>query len=60
MSPGKTEVKHSSFVDFLSLAKGYFRDIYKSQNINPIFRTSKFTFVIIQHKVKAYQLVFSG
>ena len=36
MSPGKTEVKQGKFVEFISPAKGYFRETYKSQNINPI------------------------
>ena len=34
--PGKPEVKQGKFVEFISPAKGYFREIYKSQNINPI------------------------
>ena len=48
MSPGKTEVKQGYFVEFISPAKGYFRETYKSQNINPISPTPKFTFGIIQ------------
>ena len=40
---GKTEVKHGKFVEFKSPAKGYFRETYKSQNINPISPTPKFT-----------------
>ena len=39
MSPGQTEVKQDKFVEFKSLAKGYFREPYKSQNINPISPT---------------------
>ena len=40
---GKTEVKQGKFVEFISPAKGYFRETYKSQNINPISLTPKFT-----------------
>ena len=36
VSPGKKEVKQDKFVEFISPAKGYFRETYKSQNINPI------------------------
>ena len=36
------------FVEFVSPAKGHFRDIYKSQNVNPISPTPKFTLGIIQ------------
>ena len=36
MSPGKTEVKQEKFVKFISPAKGYFRETYKSQNIKHI------------------------
>ena len=32
---------------------GYFREIYKSQNKNPISLTPKFTLGIIQNKVKS-------
>ena len=39
---------------------GYLRETYKSQNINPISPTTKFTLGIIQIKIKAYQLVFSA
>ena len=52
MSPGKTEVKHGK----LTTAKGYLIETYKSQNMNPISPTPKFTLGIIQIK----QLVFSG
>ena len=47
MSPGKTEVKQDKFVEFISPAKGYF----KSQNINPISLTPKFSLGIRQIKV---------
>ena len=30
MSPGKTEVKQGKFDEFISLAKGYFRETHKS------------------------------
>ena len=53
MSPGKTEVIQGKFIEFISLAKGYFRETYKSQNINPISPTPKFTLGIIQIKVKS-------
>ena len=41
VSPGQTEVKQGKFVDFFSCAKGYFRETYKSQNINPISPTTQ-------------------
>ena len=53
MSPGKTEVKHGKIVEFISLAKGCFRETYKSQNISS-------PWVSYRSKLKAYQLVFSG
>ena len=33
VSPAKTEVKQGKFVSFISPAKGYFRETYKSPNI---------------------------
>ena len=48
MSTGKTEVKQGKFVKFISPAKGYFRETYKSQHINPISPTPKFTLGIIR------------
>ena len=36
VSPGKTEVKQGKFVEIIFSAKGYFRETYKSQNINLI------------------------
>ena len=39
VSPGQTEVKQGKFVEFISRVKGYFRETYKSQNINPISPT---------------------
>ena len=60
VSPGRTEVKQGNFVKYIFPGKGYFRETNKSQNINPISLTPKFTFGIIQIKVKNYQLVFSG
>ena len=56
--PGRTEVKQEKFVEYIFLAKGYFREIYKSQNINPISPTPKFTFGIIQIKVKSLSTSF--
>ena len=41
MSPGKTEVKQGKFVEFISPANEYFRETFKSQNINPIFPNYK-------------------
>ena len=58
VSPGKTEVKQGKFVEFISPAKGYFRETYKSQNINPISPTPKFTLGIIQIKVKSLSTRF--
>ena len=43
MSPGQTEAKQGKFIEFISRAKGYIRENYKSQNINPISLTPKFT-----------------
>ena len=57
MSPGKTEVKQGKVV-FISRAKGYFRETYKSQYINPISPTPKFTVGIIQIKVKSLSTSF--
>ena len=34
--PGKTNVKQGKIVEFISPAKGGFREMYKSQNISPI------------------------
>ena len=51
--PGRTEVKQGKFVEYIFPAKGYFRETYKSQNINPISPTPKFIFGIIQIKVKS-------
>ena len=39
-------------------AKGYFREKYKSQNINPISPTPKSTMSTIKTIVKSYQLFF--
>ena len=48
----KTEVKQGKLVEFKSPAKGYFRETFKSENINPVSRTPKVTLGIIQFKVK--------
>ena len=58
VSPGRTEVKQGKFVDYIFLAKGYFRETKKSQNINPISPTPKFIFGIIQIKVKSLSTSF--
>ena len=58
VSPGRTEVKQGKFVEYIFQAKGYFRETNKSQNINPIFPTPKFTFGIIQIKVKSLSTSF--
>ena len=52
VSPGKTEGKRGKFVEFISPAKDYFRETYKSQNINTI-SPSKFKLGILQVKVKS-------
>ena len=57
LSPGRT-VKQGKFVKYIFLAKGYFRETNKSQNINPISPTPKFTFGIIQIKVKSLSTSF--
>ena len=48
MSPAKMEDKKGKFIEFLSPEKGYFRETYKSQRINPNFPTPKVTLGIIQ------------
>ena len=58
VSPGKIEVKQGNFVEYIFPAKGYFRETNKSQNINPIAPTPKFTFGIIQIKVKSLSTSF--
>ena len=58
VSPGKTEVKQGKFVEYIFPAKGYFRDANKSQTINPISPSPKFTFAIIQIKVKSLSTSF--
>ena len=58
VSPGRKEVKQGKFVEYIFLAKGYFRETNKSQNINPISPTPKFTFCIIQIKVKSLSTSF--
>ena len=58
VSPSRTEVKQRKFVKYIFRAKGYFRETNKSQNINPISPTPKFTFGIIQIKVKSLSASF--
>ena len=58
MLPGRTEVKQGKFVEYIFPAKGNFRETNKSQNINPISPTPKFTFGIIQIKVKSLSTSF--
>ena len=58
VSPGRTEVKQGKFAEYIFPAKGYFRETNKSQNINPISPTPKFTFGIIQIKVKSLSTSF--
>ena len=58
MPPAKTEVKPDKFVEFISPAKGYFRETYKSQNINPSSPSPKFTLGIIKIKVKSLSTSF--
>ena len=60
VSPGKTEVKQGKFVEFISPAKGYFRETYQSQNLNPISPTPKLTLGIIQIIVKCLSASFSA
>ena len=48
VSPGKSEVKQGKSIEFISPVRGYFWETYKSQNINPISPTPKFTLGIIQ------------
>ena len=49
MSPGQTEVKQGKLVELIFQAKSNFRETYKSQNINPISPTPKFT--LVKHQV---------
>ena len=58
VSPGRTEVKQGKFVEYIFPTKDYFRETNKSQNINPISPTPKFTFGIIQIKVKSLSTSF--
>ena len=58
VTPGRTEVKQGKFVKYIFPAKGYFRGTNKSQNINPISPTPKFTIGIIQIKVKSLSTSF--
>ena len=58
VSPSQTEVKQGKFVEFISLAKGYFRESYKSQNIIPISPNFKFTLGTKQIKVKSLSSSF--
>ena len=62
VSSGRTEVKQGKFVEYIFPTKGYFREANKSQNINPISPTHKFTFGItfgiIQIKVKSLSTSF--
>ena len=52
MSPSKAKVKQGKVVEFISPAKGYFRETYKSQIINDISLTPKFALGILHIKVK--------
>ena len=56
---GKTEVKQNKFVEYISPAKGYFRETYKSQNIKHISPTPNFTLDIIQIEVKSISKIVS-
>ena len=58
VSPGRTEVKQGKFVKYIFPTKGYFRETNKSQNINLISPTPKFTFGIIQIKAKSLSTSF--
>ena len=58
VSPGKTEVKQGK-VEFISPAKGYFRETYKSHNINSISLAPSSPWLSCISKLKAYQLLFS-
>ena len=57
--PCKTEVKQDKFFEYISQAKGYFRETYKSQNINSISPNPNSPWVSYRSKIKAY-LVFSA
>ena len=57
VSPGKTDVKQGK-VQFISPAKGYFRETYKSENIKHFSPTPRFTLGVIQIKVKSLSTSF--
>ena len=54
----KQKSNKEKFVEYVFPVKGIFRETYKSQNINPIPPTPKFTFGIIQIKVKSLSTSF--
>ena len=58
VSPGRTEVKQGKFVEYIFLAKGNLRETNKLQNKNHISPTQKFTFGIIQIKIKSLSTSF--
>ena len=58
VSPGRTEIKQGKFVKYIFSAKGCLRETNKSQNIKSISPTPKFTFGIIQIKVKSLSTSF--
>ena len=58
MSPDETEVKQNKLVEFISPAKGYVIETYKSQNIKHISPIPKFTLGIIQIQIKSISTSF--
>ena len=60
VSSGKTEVKQGKFIDLYPQTKAYFREMCKSQKMNPISRTPKFNLGIIQNIIKSLSTIFSA
>ena len=58
MSPGKTEVKQGNSSNLYPPAKVYFRETYKSQNINHISPTPKFNMGTIEIIVEILSTIF--
>ena len=57
VSPGNSQTR-KIYQMYISPAKGYFSETKKSQNINPILQTPKFTLGIVQIKVKSLSTSF--
>ena len=58
VSPGRTEVKQGKFVKYISRQRDILEKLINHKNINPFSPTPKFTFSIIQIKVKSLSTSF--